>query len=162
MWAWSLIAAIPALCFLAYSAIASAIHIPKGASRQHDRHAISRHHAKSHNDASHRKSRHVATRVETSGSGARDFSGTASYYWEGTHVATGAPYDPDGLTAAHRTLPFGTQLRVTDLMSRKSVVVTINDRGPFVRGRVLDLSRGAALVLGMIERGLTRIKASVM
>lgn len=67
-----------------------------------------------------------------------------------------------GLTAAHRTLPFGTHLRVTDLKSRRSVVVTVNDRGPFIRGRTLDLSRGAALVLGMIERGMTQIKASIM
>jgi rare lipoprotein A len=77
-------------------------------------------------------------------------------------VATGARYNPDGLTAAHRTLPFGTRLRVTDLISNRSVVVTINDRGPFIAGRVLDLSRGAAQQLGMIGRGVTRIKASVI
>jgi rare lipoprotein A len=92
----------------------------------------------------------------------RDFSGIASYYWEGSRVATGARFNPDGLTAAHRTLPFGTQLRVTDMISNRSVVVTVNDRGPFVAGRVLDLSRGAARVLGMTDRGVTRIKASVM
>jgi peptidoglycan lytic transglycosylase len=92
----------------------------------------------------------------------REFSGKASYYWEGSRVATGARYNPDGLTAAHRTLPFGTHLRVTDLISQRSVVVTINDRGPFIAGRVLDLSRGAAMVLGMTERGVTPIKATVM
>ena len=94
--------------------------------------------------------------------GGRDFSGTASYYWEGSQVASGGHYDPDGLTAAHRTLPFGTRLQVTDLISNRSVVVTVNDRGPFVAGRVLDLSRGAAQALGMIQRGVTRIHASVM
>jgi rare lipoprotein A len=112
----------------------------------------------------HQKTR-VDARFDTQSrveSGGHDFTGTASYYWEGSRVATGARYNPDGLTAAHRTLPFGTQLRVTDLITNRSVVVTVNDRGPFVAGRVLDLSRGAARVLGMIDRGVTRIKATVL
>jgi len=66
------------------------------------------------------------------------------------------------MTAAHRTLPFGTRVHVTDLNSGRSVDVTINDRGPFVHGRVLDLSRGAAQALGMMARGVTRIRASVI
>jgi rare lipoprotein A len=128
----------------------------------HDRGA--RHRPEHHLTARHIV-RDVATRRATphaSEQSPRDFSGIASYYWEGSRVATGARFNPDGLTAAHRTLPFGTQLRVTDLVSNRSVVVTVNDRGPFVAGRVLDLSRGAARVLGMTERGVTRIKASVM
>ena len=66
------------------------------------------------------------------------------------------------LTAAHRTLPFGTKVRVTDPGSGRTVVVTINDRGPFVKERVLDLSVGAAKALGMTERGVIHISAEVM
>jgi len=104
----------------------------------------------------HRKARHVAY------AGPRSFTGIASYYWEGEEVATGARYNPDGLTAAHRTLPFGALVGVTNLANGKQTRVRINDRGPFIPGRILDLSRGAAQVLGMIERGLTRIKATIL
>ena len=152
MRALSLISAIAVLCLLAYSAIASVRnHGARHASAHCDKRAAS---LKSHH--CHRKARHRAY------AGPRSFTGVASYYWEGEEVATGARYNPDGLTAAHRTLPFGTRLRVTDQTSRRSVVVTVNDRGPFIAGRILDLSRGAAQVLGMIERGLTRIKATIL
>jgi rare lipoprotein A len=77
----------------------------------------------------------------------------ASYYWEGHHTASGERFDPNGLTAAHRTLPFGTQLTVTNPKTGTSVVVVINDRGPFVPGVSLDLSLGAAKVLGMRGTG---------
>jgi rare lipoprotein A len=66
------------------------------------------------------------------------------------------------MTAAHRTLPFGTKLRVTEPRSGRSVVVTVNDRGPFIRGRVLDLSVGAARALGLTARGVGHIVAEVM
>jgi rare lipoprotein A len=92
----------------------------------------------------------------------RRFEGVASYYSEGARVASGARFDPEGLTAAHPSLPFGTRLKVSDPKSGKSVVVTVNDRGPFVRGRVLDLSRGAARALGMESRGINRVTAQVM
>jgi rare lipoprotein A len=90
------------------------------------------------------------------------FEGLASYYWEGTRVASGGHFDPDGLTAAHPSLPFGTRLKVSDPRTGKSVVVTVNDRGPFAHGRVLDLSRGAARALGMESRGVNRVQAQVM
>jgi rare lipoprotein A len=90
------------------------------------------------------------------------FSGAASYYMRGRRTASGERFNPYGLTAAHRSLPFGTHVSVTDLITGRSIVVTINDRGPFVRGRVLDLSLGAARALGMTPRGVTRIKATVM
>lgn len=95
------------------------------------------------------------------GSG-RAFIGAASYYSRGRRTADGHAFDPNGFTAAHRTLPFGTHVQVVDLVSGRSVVVTITDRGPFVRGRVLDLARGAAQALGMTGRGVTRIRATVM
>jgi rare lipoprotein A len=71
------------------------------------------------------------------------------------------PYDPHKFTAAHRTLPFGTRLKVTDRRTGRSVEVTVNDRGPFTRGRVLDLSLAAAKQLRMLDRGLVRVTADV-
>ena len=76
-------------------------------------------------------------------------------------TAAGEQYDPRKFTAAHRTLPFGTRLKVTDRKSGRSVEVVVNDRGPFTRGRVLDLSLAAAKELHMLGRGLARVTASV-
>jgi peptidoglycan lytic transglycosylase len=76
-------------------------------------------------------------------------SGLASWYEHGGRTANGEAFKPDSLTAAHPTLPFGTRVKVVHSRSGRSVVVRINDRGPFVRGRVLDLSRGAARALGI-------------
>lgn len=81
----------------------------------------------------------------------------SAYYWEGRHTASGAPFDPHAMTAAHRTLPFGTQLNVTNPHTGKSVVVVINDRGPFVRGVSLDLSLAAAQAIGMRGTGVVCI-----
>jgi rare lipoprotein A len=75
--------------------------------------------------------------------------GTASWYHEGSRTANGERYQPDGISAAHRTLPFGTRVMVTHKRSGRSVIVRINDRGPFIGGRIIDLSRGAKRVLGM-------------
>ncbi len=77
----------------------------------------------------------------------------ASYYWEGRHTASGETFNPNGLTAAHRTLPFGTRLTVTNPKTGTSVEVVINDRGPFVPGVHLDLSLGAAKAIGMHSTG---------
>jgi rare lipoprotein A len=76
-------------------------------------------------------------------------TGLASWYEYGERTASGEPFDPEGMTAAHRSLPFGTRLKVERPHSGRSVIVTVNDRGPFVRRRVLDLSRGAAHALGV-------------
>lgn len=73
----------------------------------------------------------------------------ATYYFAGRRTASGRPFDANGYTAAHRTLPFGSQLTVTNPDNGKSVTVVINDRGPFTRGITLDLSRGAARAIGM-------------
>jgi rare lipoprotein A len=81
----------------------------------------------------------------------------SAYYWEGRHTASGQPFNPQGLTAAHRTLPFGTRLTVTNPRTGRSVTVTINDRGPFVRGVSLDLSLGAAQAIGMHGTGVVCI-----
>jgi rare lipoprotein A len=94
---------------------------------------------------------------------ARAETGEAS--WMGASLrsqrtASGAPFDPRALTAAHRTLPFGTQARVTCLTSGRSVVVTITDRGPWIGGRVIDVSEAAAEALGFRRRGLTRVRVT--
>ncbi len=90
------------------------------------------------------------------------FSGVASFYHEPQALAGGGTFDPHGMTAAHRTLPLGTQVRVSDPKTGRSVIVTINDRGPFVRGRVLDLSFTAARALGMTSRGVMFVSATVL
>ena len=73
----------------------------------------------------------------------------ATWYDTGTHTASGKAFDPDGHTAAHRTLPFGTKILITNPHTSKSLLVTINDRGPFTKGVTLDLARGAARAIGM-------------
>ena len=92
----------------------------------------------------------------------RSFSGIAAYYSESARLANGSRFDPAALTAAHRTLPFGTRVRVTDPKTGRSVIVTVNDRGPFNKGRVIDVSLGAARVLGMIGRGVIYVRADVL
>jgi len=87
--------------------------------------------------------------------------GIASFYTYDTKTASGEPFNARELTAAHRTLPFGTRLRVTDVASGQSVTVRVNDRGPFIPGRVVDLSHSAANELGMIDRGITKVKLEV-
>ena len=88
--------------------------------------------------------------------------GVASYYWQGHTTATGARFNPSGMTAAHRTLPFGTRVRVTHLGNGRSVDVHINDRGPYIAGRMIDLSRGAAGVIGMHGQGVARVRVTVL
>jgi rare lipoprotein A len=88
---------------------------------------------------------------------AESWTGKASYYSHGARTASGARFNPGALTAAHRTLPFGSRLRVTNLANQRSVLVTVNDRGPFSGGRILDLSAGAANVIGMRQSGVARV-----
>jgi rare lipoprotein A len=85
----------------------------------------------------------------------------ASWYGPGFHgrqTANGEVYDQMSFTAAHKSLKFGTLLKITNLKNSKSVVVRINDRGPYIHGRDLDLSKAAALELGMVRKGVARIK----
>jgi rare lipoprotein A len=91
--------------------------------------------------------------------------GTASWYgkeFEGKPTATGEPYDMHEFTAAHMTLPLGTWVKVTNLRNGNWVVVRINDRGPVVPGRIIDLSYGAARMLNFKSRGLTRVRLDVI
>ena len=80
----------------------------------------------------------------------------------GKHTANGERYRPLGFTAAHRKLPFGTWLKVINLRNKRFVLVRVNDRGPFIKGRVLDVSFGAARELGMVGRGVAKISFEIL
>jgi rare lipoprotein A len=88
--------------------------------------------------------------------------GLASYYKDGARTANGESFNPHGLTAAHRTLPFGTKMLVVNESNGKSVVVRINDRGPFIGGRIIDLSLGAANAVGLTTSGVGRVRLEVI
>jgi|ERR1700733_8365684 rare lipoprotein A len=125
------------------------------------------HHHHHHHDAHHavradNSWRDANASFGSNSGGGRSFSGMASFYGNesGSKTASGQRFNQEAMTAAHRTLPFGTKLRVTH--GSRTVVVTINDRGPFVRGRVLDLSTGAARAIGLTGAGVGRVVAEVM
>ena len=88
--------------------------------------------------------------------------GIASYYWQPQRVASGGWFNPNALTAAHKTLRFGTRVRVTNLRNGRSVVVRINDRGPFIKGRIIDLSRRAAGIVGMRKSGIAPVRLDIL
>jgi rare lipoprotein A len=88
--------------------------------------------------------------------------GLASFYGHQSRTASGEKFNPQELTAAHRTWPFGTKVRVTDVATGKSVTVRVNDRGPFVPGRVVDISSSAAETLGISGRGVAKVKLDVV
>ncbi|MBD3400144.1 MAG: septal ring lytic transglycosylase RlpA family protein [Candidatus Coatesbacteria bacterium] len=97
--------------------------------------------------------------------GGVDQVGRASWYgdaFQGRPTASGEPFDMYAHTAAHRNLPFGTRVRVTNLENGRSVVVRINDRGPWVEGRIIDLAYAAARELGMIEAGVVRVELRLL
>lgn len=91
--------------------------------------------------------------------------GLASYYhnkFHGKKTASGEVYDKNKLTAAHRTLPFGTMIKVTRLDNKQSVIVRINDRGPFKKGRIVDLSRKAAKKIDLIKAGIAKVEIEII
>jgi len=132
-----------ALFFLLFSAMS----IPAAASINPDADAGGRRHARSHR----------ASILEGSGQ-----TGMASYYWQPQRLASGGQFNPNAMTAAHKTLSFGTRVRVKHLDNGRSVDVLINDRGPYVAGRVIDLSRAAASKIGMTGQGVARISMTVL
>lgn len=92
-------------------------------------------------------------------------TGLASYYadkFEGCSTASGELYQARLFTAAHRTFPFGSKAKVTDLANEKSVIVTINDRGPFVKGRIIDLSKAAAEQIDLLHKGVAKVKVELI
>jgi rare lipoprotein A len=89
-------------------------------------------------------------------------TGIASWYQMGTRTANGEAYKPDGMTAAHRTLPFGTIVEVKNLSNGRTARLRINDRGPFVRGHIIDVSRGGARQLGLMGSGTARVRVTAL
>jgi rare lipoprotein A len=115
------------------------------------------------------KRRVAAVRRQTPSASRKDASdvktasqGVASYYTEGTKTASGEKFNTLEMTAAHPTLPFGTKLRVTNVASGRSVMVRVNDRGPYIQGRVVDVSYSAADALGMVGKGVAKVKLDVV
>ncbi|KZN16518.1 MULTISPECIES: septal ring lytic transglycosylase RlpA family protein [Pseudomonas] len=94
-----------------------------------------------------------------------DMTGVASYYGakhHGKRTASGERFNQHGLTAAHRQLPFGTRVKITNLNNDRSCVVRINDRGPYSRGRLIDVSREAAEQLGMLRSGTAKVRVQAL
>jgi rare lipoprotein A len=131
-----------------------------GKPRKAARHASAR---KSSRHAARKSARYAsAKRTKRVYTGSHSMSGVASFYWQPQAVASGGRFNPNALTAAHKTLPFGTKVRVTHMGNGRSVTVTINDRGPYIRGRIIDLSRRAAGVIGMTGSGVARVSVAVV
>ena len=106
-----------------------------------------------------------APQPETTQGDDRTPSGLASYYadkYQGKKTASGERFDQQANTAAHRTLPFGTRVKVTNVRNGKSVTVRINDRGPFVKGRIIDLSRSAFAAIGDPRAGVISVRIEVL
>ena len=130
-------------------------------SRYHGHHHI--HHASSDSDEGSKgasKGDWKDANASVAATGGHSFSGVASFYGNesGSQTASGQRFNQNAMTCAHRSLPFGTKLRVTDVASGKSVTVRVNDRGPYVHGRVVDVSYSAADALGMIGKGVAKVK----
>lgn len=106
----------------------------------------------------------IAKKIDTKGSGYKE-SGKASFYamkFQSRKTASGEIFDQSAYTAAHKSLPFGTIVKVTNVRNDKSVIVRINDRGPFVRGRIIDLSRSAFSKIGNTSAGVIDVKLEVV
>jgi rare lipoprotein A (peptidoglycan hydrolase) len=88
--------------------------------------------------------------------------GKASFYWQDYMTASGERFKPEGLTAAHRTFKLQSWIRVTNERNGRSVIVRVNDRGPYIRGRIVDLSRGAARVVDMVKAGVVPVKVELL
>jgi len=144
-----------AIAFVAATLLVGGTATEASAKSRHHRH----HHATTSEGSSWQNAN--ASMTPSSGTG-HSFSGMASYYGNesGSRTASGQRFNQNAMTAAHRSLPFGTKLRVTH--GGQSVIVTVNDRGPFVRGRVLDLSTGAARAIGLTGAGVGRVTAEVV
>lgn len=92
----------------------------------------------------------------------KTYQGYATWYSSGYRTASGEKFNPDGMTAAHRKLPFGTVLRLTNLENGNSIKVVVNDRGPFSKGKEIDVSRGAAKALGFHAKGTTKLGIEIL
>ena len=109
-----------------------------------------------------KKTKIVKRRSKGSARRGGSLRGMASYYWQPQRVASGGWFNPNALTAAHKTLRFGTRVRVTNLRNGRSVIVRINDRGPYIKGRIIDLSRRAAGIVGMRKSGVAPVRVDIL
>ncbi len=134
----------------------------KSAHKSKAKSAYAKGHKAKHRVASNKAKKKSYSSVASSSYSGGGSTGIASYYSSGTRTASGARFNPSGMTAAHRSLPFGTRVVVTSLATGRTVTVTINDRGPFIKGRIIDLSRGAASALGITGAGLARVQVAVV
>jgi rare lipoprotein A len=137
----------------------------RSAARRHPGHRIARRSGGSRHASLHRAHEHRSAeqgKRPATGAHGSGLQGVASYYWEPQRLASGGWFNPNALTAAHRSLPFGTRVRVTHQGSGRSVEVTINDRGPYIAGRIIDLSRAAANVIGMTAQGVAKVRVEVL
>ncbi|MDX2258512.1 MAG: septal ring lytic transglycosylase RlpA family protein [Hyphomicrobiaceae bacterium] len=124
-----------------------------------------RHYAKSRKHyakAAYGKKRVAKRSTGRTYAGGHAMHGKASYYWQPQRVASGGWFNPNAMTAAHKTLPFGTRVSVTNLSNGRSVVVSINDRGPYIAGRIIDLSKAAAHQIGMQKAGVVPVRVTVL
>ncbi|MBR1154108.1 septal ring lytic transglycosylase RlpA family protein [Bradyrhizobium sp. JYMT SZCCT0428] len=154
----SIIRSRTAFALIAATLLAGGSITEASAKFRHHRH----HHHHSHH-AQKAQSNWQDANASIGSSSGRSFSGMASFYGNesGSKTASGQRFNQNAMTAAHRSLPFGTKLRVTH--GGRSVIVTINDRGPFIKGRVLDLSTGAASAVGLTRaKGVGRVTAEVV
>jgi len=120
---------------------------------------------KAHGDirrATHRKSNHQHALHKKHPRRETPLFGLASFYSEDQMTASGERFNKHALHAAHPSLPFGTRLRVTNVLNKKSVIVRVNDRGPFVHGRIIDVTSGAAAALGMIKIGVVNVTLEIV
>jgi len=92
----------------------------------------------------------------------KEYTTNASWYKEGKKTANGERFNPYGLTVAHRSLPFGTLLRLTNNETGRSIIVRVNDRGPFIKNRTLDVTLGCARMLGMNIVGVTKLQVQIL
>ncbi len=132
----------------------------KSRHHHHRHHHVGKHVSKASEGAPGKSWRDANASIQPGGG--RSFSGVASFYGNesGSKTASGQRFDQNAMTCAHRSLPFGTKLRVTH--GGRSVIVTVNDRGPFIKGRVLDLSTGAARAVGLTSSGVGHVTAEVV
>jgi rare lipoprotein A len=150
---------LPAIALFAATFLAGGLTEASAKSRKHHQHHHHHHAAKSVGKSDWRDAN--AAIMPTAGTG-HSFTGVASFYGNesGSQTASGQRFNENSLTCAHRSLPFGTKLRVTH--NGRSVVVTVNDRGPFIKGRVLDLSTAAARAVGLTDSGVGHVSAEVI
>jgi rare lipoprotein A len=145
-----------ALALVAATLLVGGITEASARSRHHHRH----HHAHAASEGASWRDANAS--IAPASSSGRTFAGIASFYGNesGSKTASGQRFNQNAMTCAHRSLPFGTKLRVTH--GGRSVIVTVNDRGPFIRGRVLDLSTGAARAVGLTSAGVGHVTAEIV